>query len=169
MIVWIIGLSGAGKSTLSKQVIEEARGRGRTVVLLDGDSLRDLFGNDLGHSLEDRRVNAHRICRMCAFFDDQGIDVVCAVQSLFLEFREWCRNNLSSYYEVFIEAPLDQLIKRDVKGIYARHLRGEIKNVAGLDLDFPGPINSDLIISNSGTKEAFLDFVPTIVDQICME
>ena len=91
----------------------------------------------------------------CVLFDDQGIDVVCAVQSLFLEFREWCRNNLSSYYEVFIEAPLDQLIKRDVKGIYARHLRGEIKNVAGLDLDFPGPINSDLIISNSGTKEAF--------------
>ena len=88
---------------------------------------------------------------------------------LFLEFREWCRNNLSSYYEVFIEAPLDQLIKRDVKGIYARHLRGEIKNVAGLDLDFPSPINSDLIISNSGSKEAFLDFVPTIVDQICME
>ena len=75
-----------------------------------------------------------------------------------LEFREWCRNNLSSYYEVFIEAPLDHLLN-DVKGIYARHLRGEIKNVAGLDLDFPGPINSDLIISNSGSKEAFLDFL----------
>lgn len=167
MIVWIIGLSGAGKSTLSGKVIEEARNRGRTVVLLDGDSLRDLFGNDLGHTLTDRRVNAHRICRLCAFFDDQGIDAICAIQSLFPEFRDWCRENLSSYYEVFIEAPLDQLIKRDVKGIYGRYERGEITDVAGLDLPFPGPLNSDLIINNTNSKQQFLEHAGTIVDKIC--
>ena len=167
MVVWIIGLSGSGKTTLSGQVVAEARQRGRKVVLLDGDRVRELFGNDLGHDLAGRRANADRICRLCGFLDEQGVDVVCAILSLFPESRTWCRENLSSYYEVFIDAPLDQLMERDAKGIYGRYLRGEIRDVAGLDLDFPRPDTADLVIVNSGSPQVLLDHATPLVDHLC--
>lgn len=169
MVIWIIGLSGSGKTTLSNQIVEDVRSRGRKVILLDGDRVRALFGNDLGHDLASRKVNADRICRLCSFFDDQGLDVVCAILSIFPESRTWCRENLSDYYEVFIEAPLDQLIKRDPKGIYGRYQRGEAKNVAGLDLAFPRPERPDLVISNNGSKKSLLDHASAIADRLASD
>lgn len=166
MVIWIVGLSGSGKTTLSAQVVAEVRQRGRKVVLLDGDQVRELFGNDLGHDLAGRRANADRICRLCGFLDEQGVDVVCAVLSLFPESRTWCRENFSSYFEVFIDAPLDQLIERDTKGIYGRYLRGEIRDVAGLDLDFPRPDAADFVIFNSGSRQELLDYAASLADHL---
>lgn len=167
MIVWVIGLSGSGKTTLSEEIINKVRRRGRKVILLDGDRVRELFGNDLGHDLAARRVNAQRICQLCGFLDDQGIDVVCAILSLFPDSRSWCRKNLSAYYEVFIDAPLDQLIERDVKGIYSRYQRGEISDVAGLDLPFPQPESPDLLITNDESRQALLKHAEAIADRLC--
>ena len=116
MVVWIIGLSGAGKTTLAEKTVEEVRKKGKKIILLDGDSVREVWGDDLGHDLFSRKRNADRICRLCQFLDHQGLDVVCAVLSIFPESREWCRANLSSYYEVFIDAPLEQIMARDVRG-----------------------------------------------------
>lgn len=166
MVIWIVGLSGSGKTTLSAQVVAEVRQRGRKVVLLDGDQVRELFGNDLGHDLAGRRANADRICRLCGFLDEQGVDVVCAVLSLFPESRTWCRENFSSYFEVFIDAPLDQLIERDTKGIYGRYLRGEIRDVAGLDLDFPRPDAADFVIFNSGSRQELLDHAASLANHL---
>lgn len=167
MVVWVIGLSGSGKTTLAEEIVDEVRRRGRKVILLDGDRVRELFGNDLGHDLADRRANAKRICRLCGFLDEQGIDVVCAILSLFPESRAWCRENLSAYYEIFIDAPLEQLMERDVKGIYSRYQRGEISDVAGLDLAFPRPETPDLLISNAGSRQALLDHARPIADRFC--
>ena len=99
MVVWIIGLSGAGKTTLAEKVVEKISSCKTNVVLIDGDMIRDVFGNDLGHTLEDRRQNADRICRLCRFLDNQGIHVVCAILSLFPESRLWNRENIKNYYE----------------------------------------------------------------------
>lgn len=165
MVVWIIGLSGAGKTTLAGKVVEELRNSVSNVVLIDGDEIREVFGNDLGHTLADRRRNADRICRLGKFLEDQGIHVVCAILSLFPESREWNRNNLRKYFEVFVDTPLDDLKQRDPKGLYARFEKGEISNVAGLDLFFPPP-DAHLVIRNSGSRDELLSHAPVIAGRV---
>lgn len=164
MVIWVIGLSGSCKTTFAERVVSQARKRGRAVALLDGDQVREFFGNDLGHGLDDRRKNTDRICRLCSFLGSQEIDVVCATQSLFVDIREWCRQNFSSYYEIFIDTPLDQLIARDSKGIYGQFQRGKIRNVAGLDIGFPRPISPNLSISNTGSQQAPPEQAEHVVD-----
>ncbi|MEO1944880.1 MAG: adenylyl-sulfate kinase [Candidatus Thioglobus sp.] len=166
MVVWIIGLSGAGKTTLASQIVTEVQKEISNVVLVDGDIIREMFGNDLGHSMVDRRKNADRICQLCKFLDDQGINVVCAILSLFPESRSWNRKNLKSYYEVFIDVPVSDLMARDIKGIYKRFNSGELSDVAGMDIDFPRPVNADLIIKNTDSNDNLLSFSPTVVDKI---
>ncbi len=166
MVIWIIGLSGAGKTTLAKQVVEKTKSYDQDVALIDGDVIRDLFNNDLGHTLKDRRKNAERISKLCKFLDDQGIDVVCAILSLFPESRTWNRENIKNYYEVYIEAPLDQLEKRDYKGLYKKFNDGELKNVAGMDIEFIPPDNSDLVIKNNGSLVNLLQHSSSLSDLI---
>lgn len=156
MVIWIVGLSGAGKTTLSKEVIKKVRAKKKNVVLLDGDLIRETFENDIGHNLNDRYLNANRICRLSKFLDDQGIHVVCAILSLFPESRDWNRKNIKNYFEVFIKAPKNQLKERDYKGLYKQFFDGKIKNVAGLDLEFKEPSYSDLIIENNNTIDKLL-------------
>jgi len=166
MVVWIIGLSGAGKTTLANEVVAQVRRVQRNVVLIDGDMVREVFGNDLGHTMNDRLTNARRICQLGKLLDDQGIHVVCAILSLFPETREWNRKNLKDYYEVFIDTPLPDLVQRDSKGIYRRFNSGEIRDVAGMDIEFPRPDNADLIISNTNSREALLGFAKTVAERI---
>lgn len=166
MVIWLIGLSGSGKTTLAKEVVTRVRETVPNIALIDGDIIREVFGNDLGYSLDDRRRNAERICRLCKFLDDQGIHVVCAILSLFQESLAWNRSNLTAYYEVFIDAPKEQLIERDAKGIYGKFLRGETREVAGMDIDFPVPRQADLVIANTGSLEMLLSHARPIANRI---
>ena len=148
MVVWIIGLSGAGKSVVGSLVADSLRARHPNTVFLDGDSFRAVMGGDLGHSMDDRLKNAERICRMCAFLSGQGIHVVCAILSLFPETRVWNRENIAGYFEVFLDASIEDIEAVDVKGIYRAYRAGEIDNVVGLDIPFPRPASPDLVIRN---------------------
>lgn len=168
MVVWIIGLSGAGKTTLACRVVDECKRSTPNVVLIDGDEVRAMFGDDLGHTLADRRTNAERICRLCKFLDEQGVHVVCAILSLFPESREWNRRNLESYYEVFIDTPIADLKSRDSKGIYARYAAGQITDVAGLDLEFRRP-DADLMIKNIGPRDELLGYARRIAEKVLGE
>lgn len=166
MVVWIIGLSGAGKTTLANAVLKKVRIRKKNVVLIDGDLIRDLFDNDLSHTIEDRRINANRICKLCKFLDDQGIHVVCAILSLFPESRIWNRLNIKNYYEVFIQASINQLEQRDYKGLYYKYRQGLISNIAGLDIDFIHPENPDLTIHNNKTVKNLIAYSDDIANHI---
>lgn len=148
MVIWIIGLSGTGKSTLAGHVVNRLRQSARNVVLLDGDVIRALFGNDVDHTMDGRRRNAERLSHLSKFLADQGIHVVAAVLSIFPEWQLWNRENISDYSEVYMRATMETLLRRDVKSLYARALKGEISNVVGVDLPFPEPERPELVINN---------------------
>ena len=149
MVVWLIGLSGSGKTTLANEVVAQANKTTQSTVLLDGDMVREVFGNDLGYSKKDRLINAQRICQLGKFLDGQGVNVVCAILSIFPETRQWNRDNIEDYYEVFIDTPIETLIDRDSKEIYSRYKKGEITDVAGMDIEFPIPKQPNLTIKNN--------------------
>ena len=164
MVVWIIGLSGTGKSTLSGHVVSQMRQSGKKVVLLDGDVIRTLFGNDVDHTIEGRRKNAERLSRLSKFLSEQGIDVVAAVLSMFPEWRRWNRQNISDYAEVYMRASMETLLARDIKNLYARALKGEITNVVGVDLPFPEPENPELVIDNDENLVDFSALAEKVLD-----
>ena len=166
MVVWIIGLSGAGKSILANEIFLRAKKEENKTILLDGDLIREIFGHDLGYSIKDRFKNAQRICQLGKFLDDQGFNVVTAILSLFPENREWNRNNIKNYYEVFIDVPLEDLIKRDPKGLYEKFNKGEISDVAGMDIQFTKPERVDLVIKNTGSKESLLNYAELVAKKL---
>jgi len=169
MVVWLIGLSGTGKTTLANEIVRYANRERVNTVLLDGDVIREVFGNDLGYSMKDRLINAYRICQLGKLLDAQGLNVVCSILSIFPETRDWNRVNIKKYYEVFIDTPIEILVERDSKGIYAKYYRGEVTEVVGLDIKFPIPDKPDLVIKNNKSKENLLSYSKQIVAKLLQE
>jgi len=142
-VIWITGLSGAGKSTLAWEVTRRLRGKELAVVMLDGDELREVLGasaSDWGHyGREGRLALAFRYARLCGIIANQGLTVVIATISLFKEVHTWNRANLPGYFEVFMNVPIDELRRRDSKGIYRGFDAGAMTDVAGLDMPVDEP------------------------------
>jgi cytidine diphosphoramidate kinase len=155
MVLWNIGLSRAGKTTLSRLLYNQLKLEVPNLVLLDGDVIRDLFNNDVDHSLEGRRRNAERLSHLSKFLSDQGIHVVAAVLSIFPEWQRWNRKNIEGYQEVYIKASMEVLLKRDTHGLYRAALNGEIKDVVGVDIHFPEPLQADLVLDNDKEVQNF--------------
>jgi adenylylsulfate kinase len=153
MVIWLIGLSGAGKTSIGRELCRYWKERAPQTVLVDGDEIRRIFQHDRdeqAYTLEGRRRNAERIRELCAWLDRQDINVVCCILSLFEDVHAWNRATYSRYFEVFVDAPMDAVIARDVKGLYGPALRGETRNVVGVDIPFPRPAQPDMTIDNSG-------------------
>ena len=149
-VLWITGLSGAGKSSLANEVVARLRADRKSVLLLDGDDLREVFGaviaNEQNHGREGRLALAMQYAQLCRLLATQGMTVVIATISLFREVHDWNRINLPGYFEVYLKVPLDELCRRDSKGIYRRFYAGEIANVAGLDLSIDEPKAADWVV-----------------------
>lgn len=144
--VWLTGLSGAGKTTLGQMLLEEMLSRGLKVELMDGDLVRRDLCRDLGFSMEDRIKNIERVVFVAKLLNKHGITVVSSFITPYQRMRDYCREKLGRYVEIFVNCPLEVLIERDAKGLYRRALAGEIKGFTGVSDPFEKPENPDLVV-----------------------
>jgi adenylylsulfate kinase-like enzyme len=149
-VYWLTGLSGAGKTTLAAELAVRLRERGESVVVLDGDELREVFGaaatNSKNHGRNGRLALAFQYAHLCRVIASQGLTVVIATISLFKEIHAWNREHLPGYFEIYLKVPIEELRRRDPKGIYKRFDAGELTDVAGLDLPIDEPADADWVI-----------------------
>jgi cytidine diphosphoramidate kinase len=164
MIIWLIGMSGSGKTTLARELYRRLKPEHPDLTLLDGDEFREIFGGDVDHTIEGRRKNAERISRFCRVLDEQHINVIAAVLSIFPEWQAWNRSTFSSYYEIFLDVPLSELERRDTKGLYQGARAGRIPNVVGVDIPFPPPANPDLVLNGAAQDRGVAACVDRILD-----
>ena len=155
-------MSGTGKSTLAAEVVKILRRDSLAVALVDGDVVRKVWGDELGYSAGDRRINMMRIARLCKYFEEQRIDVVAAVIAPFRETREWNRKHIDSYYEVFITSSLKDLVARDPKGLYKQALANRTV-VPGVNQIYEPPENPDMEIDNAHGVDCLLSHAESLV------
>lgn len=151
IMIWMTGLSGSGKSTVAIGVERELHRRGILCRILDGDNIRAGINSNLGFSEEDRRENIRRIAEIGKLFVDTGIVTIACFVSPTNELRQMARNIIGSsdFREVYISTPLAECERRDVKGLYARARRGEVKDFTGISAPFEVPEHPDLSLDTS--------------------
>jgi adenylylsulfate kinase len=151
VILWFTGLSGSGKSTLAHAVEEQLHQMGCRTFVCDGDNVRHGLNSNLGFSKDDRKENIRRIGEMCKLFIEAGVIALTAFISPFREDRERVRNLVphGDFVEVFCSCSLEVCESRDVKGMYARARRGEIKEFTGISSPYEAPENAELVIDTT--------------------
>lgn len=151
MMLWFTGLSGSGKSTVAIALERELHSRGLPCRILDGDNIRSGINNNLGFSAEDRVENIRRIAEVGRLFVDSGIITIAAFISPNNQLREMAAEIIGKddFVEVFVSTPLEECEKRDVKGLYAKARRGEIKNFTGISAPFEAPEHPDITLDTS--------------------
>ncbi len=144
-VYWITGLSGAGKTTLGKILFSKIQKSEFPVVMLDGDDMRVVLGVESGslYSREERLLLARKYSRLTKLLSEQGLNVVVTTISMFEEVYEWNRENIEKYVEIFLDVPIDELRKRDVKGVYDGETSSDTQ-VAGLSLKVDEPKNPSI-------------------------
>ena len=165
-IVWFTGLSGAGKSTIANLVERKLHGMGRHTYLLDGDNVRHGLNKDLGFTDADRVENIRRVAEVARLMMDAGLIVLVSFISPFAVERRMARSLVgpNEFFEVFVDAPLDVAEQRDVKGLYAKARRGELKNFTGIDSPYERPERPEITIDT--TAAAAQDAAEAIVAQL---
>ena len=151
IMIWMTGLSGSGKSTIALGVERELHKRGILCRILDGDNIRAGINSNLGFSVEDRRENIRRIAEIGKLFVDTGIVTIACFVSPTIELRQMARDIIGKddFREVYVATPLEECERRDVKGLYARARRGEVKDFTGISAPFEAPTNPDLRLDTS--------------------
>jgi adenylylsulfate kinase len=151
IMLWLTGLSGSGKSTVAIALERELHKRGLLCRILDGDNIRSGINNNLGFSEEDRTENIRRIAEIGKLFVDTGIITIAAFISPSNELRQMAARIIGQedFLEIYISTPLEECEKRDVKGLYAKARRGEVKNFTGISAPFEAPEHPALSLDTS--------------------
>jgi len=144
--VWFTGLSGAGKSTLAEMLFHELRRRDMKVELLDGDVVRTNLSKGLGFSKEDRDTNILRIGFVANLLTRNGVATITSAISPYRHVRNECRLMIRDFVEVHVDATVEECAKRDVKGLYEKAMRGEIKGFTGVDDPYEKPSSPEVYI-----------------------
>lgn len=151
VMVWFTGLSGSGKSTIAIALERELHKRGLLCRILDGDNIRSGINNNLGFSEEDRIENIRRIAEVGKLFVQSGIITLAAFISPNNQLRDMAASIIgkNDFLEIFVSTPIEECERRDVKGLYARARRGEIKDFTGVSAPFEEPTNPALVLDTS--------------------
>jgi adenylylsulfate kinase len=162
LVVWMTGLSGSGKSTLAKALEKKLYQEGVLTKLLDGDNLRTGLNSDLGFSTADRNENIRRVAETAKLFLDAGMVTICSFVSPTKDLRLMAQEIIGNtdFCEVFIKASFDECARRDVKGLYKKALKGEIKDFTGLDAPFEEPEQPAILVDTEKyNQEESLDLL----------
>jgi adenylylsulfate kinase len=151
--VWFTGLSCSGKTTVSRGVAEELRKRGLKVEVLDGDVVRTNLSKGLGFSKEDRDTNIKRIGFVCKLLSRNGLVAIGAAISPYRAIRDYNRQEIGDFVEVYCKCPLEVCIERDVKGLYKKALAGEITNYTGVSDPYEEPLNPEVMLETGKETE----------------
>lgn len=151
VMIWFTGLSGSGKSTIAIALERELHKRGLLCRILDGDNIRSGINNNLGFTEADRIENIRRIAEVSKLFVDTGIITIAAFISPSNDIREMAANIIGKddFLEVYVSTPIEECESRDVKGLYAKARRGEIKNFTGISAPFEAPAHPALTLDTS--------------------
>lgn len=147
--LWFTGLSGSGKSTLAQEVEVQLLERGMKVEMLDGDIVRMNLSKGLGFSKEDRDTNIRRIGFVCNLLTRNDVVAIAAAISPYKAIRDENRALIGRFVEVYCECPLEVLAERDVKGLYKKAMKGEIKNFTGVDDPYEAPEKPEIHVDSS--------------------
>ena len=165
-LYWITGLSGAGKTTISTLLYDYLKKKQDNIFLIDGDKIREVYQNT-DYTEEGRKKIAYMNMRLCKMLTDQGIDVIIAIIGMRDAYREWTRKNIERYCEIYLEVPMEELIRRDSKQIYSRALKKELKNVYGIDIPYEEPKTPDIHIVNDSSNSPE-DICRIIIEQLSL-
>lgn len=151
VMIWFTGLSGSGKSTIAIALERELHKRGLLCRILDGDNIRSGINNNLGFTEADRVENIRRIAEVARLFIDTGVITLAAFISPNNDIREMAANIIGheDFLEVYVSTPIEECERRDVKGLYAKARRGEIKNFTGISAPFEAPASPALTLDTS--------------------
>lgn len=151
IMIWFTGLSGSGKSTVAMGVERELHAQGILCRILDGDNVRAGINNNLGFSAEDRTENIRRIAEIGKLFVQTGVVTLACFVSPTNDIRQMAREivGVEDFLEVYISTPIEECERRDVKGLYARARKGEVKNFTGISAPFEAPVSADIDIDTS--------------------
>lgn len=159
-VYFFTGLSGAGKTTIGGLFHRRLKAAKPNVVLLDGDQIRPVFAEDIGYSDDDRVRGARRVFRVAKMLSDQGVDVVVCSICMYSAVRDWNRENIEHYREIYIKVKRETLLARNQKGLYTGG-----HEVVGVDLPFDEPKTPDVVVENDGTEppEAIVERLEAIL------
>jgi adenylyl-sulfate kinase len=149
VVLWFTGLSGAGKSTLAEALAPKLRAHGKKVEILDGDVVRTHLSKGLGFSREDRDTNIARIAFVAHLLQRNGVVVITAAISPFRVTRDNARQLIGDFVEIHVAPPLEECIRRDVKGLYKKAIAGEIPQFTGISDPYEEPLSPELRLDTS--------------------
>jgi adenylylsulfate kinase len=149
--LWFTGLSGAGKTTITNLLVKELRARGSRLEVLDGDIVRENLSKGLGFSKEDRDTNIRRIAFVANLLSRNGVPVITAAISPYRGIRNEARELMDSrFIEAYVKASVEVCEERDVKGLYAKARKGEIKEFTGVSDPYEPPESPELVLDTEG-------------------
>ena len=160
MAIWIMGLSGSGKSTLGK-ILKNRLNKKYKIIHIDGDAIRKIYSDKLGHTIKDREINAGRISRLTKYLSLQKSNIIVSVLSNFPKWLKWNRKNLKNYYEIFLKTEMN-ILKNRRKKLYSK----KIKNVVGLDIKYNEPKNPNFTIINCNSLKDMKKEANKIINKI---